>query len=269
MKVTLITRIKSINKQDDIDDFKSWFDVFLKNEQITQIYIISDQLSKDNLKLNHNKVEFIIPGMDPTSPTSINLAIERLSEDKVDAFIVASQEVKINENNIKKLILEIENNKNPLVVGYKFEIKDKKLKNELQNYYKNKDLIAYRVPWNTCAIWNYELFYNYVKKFDEITDKNLFSPLCVCVDNICRQVDHKGMEDGLAIAKASSQNDSKIHFKLLNKKPLLWEIKKNYNKIQRHREKLARKDTVLRNFMAVRDYSVENLLKAEKKDKEK
>lgn len=150
-----------------------------------------------------------------------------------------------------------ENEKTLLVAGYKFEIKnDNQLENELEAYYHNKNLIAYQVPWNTCAIWNYKLFKKYVGKFDEITNTNPYNKVNVCIDGVCKQTDHKGMEDGLALAKAVSKKGEKIYYKLLDK-TIPWEI--NLARKYEHREKLARKDIVMRNFMGVRDYSVEDL----------
>ena len=149
------------------------------------------------------------------------------------------------------------------MVGYKFKITNDFLNNDLISYYSNNNLVAYKVPWNTCALWNYKLFNRYVIKFDEITAENPFNQICVSLEGKCNLTSHVGMEDGLAIAKAVSKNP-KIKFKLLTKK-LNWEIDSDNDKVKRHRQKLARKDIVLRNFMAVRNYSVEDLLSAEMK----
>ena len=65
------------------------------------------------------------------------------------------------------------------------------------------------------------------------------------------------MEDGLAIAKARSKNN-KLDYLLIDKK-LEWAVN---NKLD-HRKKLARKDVFMRNFMALRNYSVKDLRSAE------
>ena len=191
----------------------------------------------------------------------MNLAIEKIAPE-TDYFIIASKEIKIEEKDIDELKNEIKANDNFLVVGYKFRIKDNdKLDKELQNYYKDKSLVAYRVPWNTCAIWRYKTFKDYVGKFDSITHNANKDKIWVCIDNVCRQTDHKGMEDGLAIAKASANRREEIKFKLL-KKRLTWDLGDDYNICLEHRRKLARKDVVMRDFMAIRNYSEKDLEKA-------
>lgn len=255
-KIALITRIKSEDEKKE--EFQKWLEIFIVNQQITKIYIISDELNK----IDYDKKVKFIKVNNPTSSISMNSAIAIFSKN-ISFFIVASREVK--EIKVEELVLAMKHDNQCLVTGYKFHLKNKKLNHELQIYYKNEDFIAYQVPWNTCAIWNYELFKNYVKKFDKLTDENPFDQICVCIDKICRPTDHKGMEDGLAIAKAASQENSHITFRLLDHDTLLWDIKNDYNSVKKHREKLARKDTVLRDFMAVRDYSVENLMKAKDK----
>ncbi len=264
MKTALITRIKSL-KEDEIRDFEDWLNVFNSDKRIANIYIISlrdEEIEK--LSINRDKIKSIVSD-EPTSPTSINLAISELKND-IDYFIVASKEVGVTEKKLDNLITEIENSKKYklLVTGYKFKIVDKngkldkKLNNELQDYYKNDDLIAYKVPWNTCAIWNRKLFKK-VEKFDEITAKNPFPDVYVCIDNVCSLTPHQGMEDGLAIAEAVNKNKN-LKFKLLDDY-LSWEV--NVGKEENHREKLARKETVLRNFMRVRNYYVDDLKAAE------
>ncbi|HDZ86765.1 MAG TPA: hypothetical protein ENH57_03625 [Actinobacteria bacterium] len=270
MKVALITRIKEIIEQKEIDKFSKRLSVFQENKHILKIYIISDQLSISKLPdLENEKIEFIPcdDQIDPTSPTSLNLAIKKLSKNKIDAFIVASRQFRIETNNLDELITKCENDKKLLVAGYKFKIEFNdqkpndepraiKLNNELQSYYQDKTLIAYQAPWNTCAIWNYELFKEYIKKFDGITKNKSGRELCVRIDNVCRPTAHKGMEDGLAIAKATKK-DSNIKFKLFESK-LIWEIEKS--KIFNHRLKLARKEIVMRNFMKEKGYSEKTLL---------
>jgi len=267
-KVVFITRTKDKKDLDSPDLEKLILGVF--GSGIINRYAVSN-FSDPNYEISSKNVSVdvsVIKDDDPASPTSLNTALKKIEEDKVepDAFLVCSKEVKLKKNDIKKLKRVMEKNLNTLfVVGYKFRITDKQLNKELKDYYNNKNLIAYRVPWNTCAIWNYKLFKKYVIKFDEITNKNPFDPVRVCIDNVCSQTDHRGMEDGLAIAKAASEKQEKIYFKLL-KKRLPWKIKSGHNERRRHREKLARKDTVLRNFMEVRGYLAKGLEDAEKKN---
>lgn len=257
MEITFITRTKS----DEYDKCFDWIKTFTDNKVISNFIIISN-CKKDN-SVFKGKIIYNCYDENPNSATSLNLGIIKMKEiyehnvsDEI-YFIIASKEVDLKNSNINELLDEIAPDGNLLVTGYKFKIKkDKRLNQELEDYYNNKKFIAYQVPWNTCAIWNYKLFKEYVKEFDDITYKNPFKPVCVCIDNVCSQTDHRGMEDGLAIAKASSQKQEKIYYKLLDKK-LPREVKSSDE--QRHREKLARKEIVLRNFMEVRNYSVEDL----------
>ena len=266
----LITRFEPKNKnEEDFTQFNSWLSN-INSKRIEEILIICNDDDKKKIKnlkyYDKNKMKFITH-CKPTSPTAMNIAIKKLSK-KTQFFIIASKEiVNIEEKVIEKLILEIDGNRKLLVVGYKFEIKnDSRLNKELQDYYKNQDLIAYKVPWNTCAIWSRELFDKHVLEFDRITSNSPFCDICVCINNVCSKTPHEGMEDGLAIAKASSETKGEICYKLLNKeKALSWKVDVNdYNKKLKHRQKLARKDTVLRNFMAVRGYSVEDLKNAKR-----
>lgn len=258
MNIAFITRTKGKEDLDHPDLKNIVKEVFASG--IKHIYIVSN-FDKKVHKIDSIGIQ-IVKDKNPTSPVSINTVLEKIKNNKesLDAFLVSSKEIGLNRADIKKLIKEIEKDKNLLVAGFKFTITDKNLNKELQEYYSNKDLIAYQVPWNTCAIWNYKLFDQYIGKFDEITDKNPFPSILVCIDNICTQTDHKGMEDGLAIAKALSiKEKSALHFKLLNENPLPWKIDSNYDKRLKHKKKLARKDRVMRNFIELRGYKIENL----------
>ena len=146
----------------------------------------------------------------------------------------------------------MEANPKLLVVGYCFKTKNKFLNNIIQKNYSDKNNLAYRVPWNTCCIWNLNLFKKYIVNFDEITNAEIKCNLEITYKGNVLKTEYKGMEDGLAIAKAASMYS--IKFKLLDKK-LNW--KTNDEK------KLLRKDIVLRTFMTIRGYSVKDLLSAE------
>lgn len=228
-------------------------------------YVIAN-FKKSECSVGNKKVHVIKDG-DPTGPTSINTIFSKKLPEELFAFLVCSQEVYLGKRDIEEtLVKEIGSNKNLLIVGYKFHIVNKagrinkRLDDELQNYYKNKELLAYQVPWNTCAIWGYDLFTKYVGKFDEITARNPFNPIGVSIDGVCSQTKHQGMEDGLAIAEAVVRSKKTIKYALLDNY-LRWEVDRD--RVKDHREKLARKDTVLRNFMAVRNYSPKDLRNAE------
>lgn len=249
MKAVLITRIQSQKGLKDPNLMNLIHEAFISG--IKDIYIVSN-FSKKNYKINSISVN-ILQNEKPTSPISINTVLEeiKMTAKIPDAFIVASKEVALIKAGIIQLIEEIKRDKNLLVVGYKFKTKDKDLNNILQQSYENKNLIAFSVPWNTCAVWNYQLFDKYVSKFDEITEVNTFSPIKIGLHN---KIPHKGMEDGLAIAKAVSNKKIEVHFKLISEF-LLWKIQNN----QKQNEKLARKEKVLTDFIKLRNYSLEKL----------
>lgn len=269
-KIILATRTK---KENFVDCKKKLEKLFNKNntiETIEKIYIICDS-EEDSFNIGNIKCNVLF-NREPIGPTAFNSVIDELNKEKEDTkknyhLLTYSKEVGLKQTDIKMLITEINSNSDLLVVGYKFEITDEKLNNELEGYYHNKNLIAYRIPWNTCAIWNFNLFNKYVSKFDEITAINPFNPIEVSIDGICSQTDHRGMEDGLAIAEAVSKSNKKIKYKLLKRPLLNWEVNSSDGEIKRHGQKLARKETVLRNFMAVRNYSVKDLENAEIKQK--
>jgi len=258
--VIFITRVKG-TKDLDRDKLLKRLIENVYEYGITNIYVInSDKDTKG--KIGKISVEFVYNNK-PTGPISINTVLRKI-KNKPKAFLVCSKEVGLEIDNIETLVREIRT-ENLLVVGYKFMIKNRKLNDELQDFYENDQLIAYKVPWNTCAIWNYKLFADSVGKFDEITVRNPSGQLGVTVDGEGFQTDHRGMEDGLAIAEASSKKKRKrIYFKLLDDY-LFWKVESDYDKRLDHRKKLARKDTVMRNFMGVKNYSVEDLEKSEMK----
>ncbi len=255
--VALITRIKA-NDNKEIYRFKEWLNVFIRNNTIKEIYILCDEVEKYKSILNNKKVAYLLSDS-PTSPTAANQAIDEISK-SIDFFIIASKEIYIENQSINDLISELEKNSNLLVAGYKFKLDDFELNNELENYYSDEKSIAYKVPWNTFAIWNRNLFNRFVKEFDRITDNMENNKLIVWIDSEAQKVDRRGMEDGLAIAKSVSKN-IKVKYRLM-RKTLNWNISKKHDKVKQHREKLARKDKVLRYFMKKKGYDVEALRKS-------
>ncbi|HUD20338.1 MAG TPA: hypothetical protein VMR81_07890 [Patescibacteria group bacterium] len=255
IKTAFITRTKSINDFKE-RDFKRLIKA-VRDSGIKNRYVLSD-IDKDNYLVPDTDLTVtVIKDKNPTSAISLNKALQRIREDDVNpkAFLISSQEVILTDDHINRLIKVLNDDPTLLVAGYKFTIKDEELNSELQWYYARKKLIAFKVPWNTCALWNYKLFDKYVEEFDEITTKNPFNPVCVCIDNVCSQTEHVGMEDGLAIAKALTQNE-RLKYKLISADPpLCWKV--NVDRINEHRKKLARKDTVMRDFMEVKKYSID------------
>lgn len=255
MKTIFITRTKSEKDLKDSDLCRLVEEVF--SSGINELYVISD-FDALEYKIGSRFVR-VVKDEEPTSPVSINSVLNLIKKEKKEpgAFLICSKEVALKRKDIKELNKIVNKNiSNLLVVGYKFEIANNdRLKKELEEYYA-KDLIAYQVPWNTCAIWNYGLFDKFVHEFDAITNKKPFNKICVYIDNICSETDQKGMEDGLAIAKAISQKKEGIYCKLLNKK-LPWRI--DLLKKRDHQEKLARKEIVMERFIKEKGYSLKDL----------
>lgn len=269
MNIALISRDSGKKDKDEIsDELKKQLDELTRriNGHSIKAYVVT-KFEGENKEI---KTKFI-KSNNPISPVAINLALERIkreNEFKPDAFFVWSREVCIESGDVNELADELNKNNNLLVAGYKFKhIGNEKVNGKLEEYYANKNLIAYRVPWNTCAMWNYELFDKYIGKFDEITLGDYpFQNISVIVDGEIKTTEHKGMEDGLAIAQAVSnpKDGSKdIKFKLV-KKTLNWYIRDG--KTENHLKKLARKEMVMRDFMAMRNYSIEDLERAEMMD---
>lgn len=257
MNIALISR--DIGEKEISKELRKQIDnliVRLNNYNI-KAYIVAKFEKEDG------KIKFI-KSSDPANSVSMNLAldyIKRRGDFSPEAFFIWSKEVCFESGDVDRLANEIKNNKNLLVVGYKFKHTDGDANKVLNGNYEKKDLIAYRVPWNTCAMWNYELFSKYVGKFDEITLGNYpFQNIPVIVNETIKTTEHKGMEDGLAIAQAASKSKD-IKFKLIEGMKLNWDIRDG--KTEQHFKKLARKESVMRNFMAMRNYSVEDLKNAE------
>lgn len=277
MTIIFITRTKS--KEDfNTDEFIDLISK-LANSGIKKIYAVSN-FEYDNYKptgLNPKIAKLVeitvVKDDNPISPVALNSALERMRKDNLfpDALLIASKEVFITQEDVQELANNLEGNEDLLVVGYRLKINKKnqslykELNKELNSFYSNKLLIANRVPWNTCAIWRYQWFDRYVKEFDKITKENPFDSVHVCIDNACYDTPHEGMEDGLAIAKAVSEawsrDKKKLYFKLIRKNPLPWSVKTK--KMMEHRKKLARKNKVLRDFMAVKEFKEEDLLAAD------
>lgn len=215
--------------------------------------IISDVLSLSPESTVHGKKLINIYDDNPTSPVGINRALAYIRTSTY--FFTFSKEVELEQKHVETLVKELRF-PNMLVVGYRFTIPtSKELDQELQAYYANEDLLAYRVPWNTCALWNSRLFIDNIGEFDNIADGD--EPLKIGGYTTKR----KGMEDGLAIAKAVSSNPT-LKYELLSTDPRPWNV--DPSKERSHREKLARKDVVLRGFMSERGYSPERLVDAQK-----
>lgn len=258
MNITFITRTKDAEYEKCLE----WFKKFTQSDVIDNFIIISN-LRKIDSDINGKKL-FNIYDKNPTSAESLNSAIQKLKEiylnnkPEKNYFIVASKEVELQPKNIDVLIKNIDSNKNILVVGYK--LKDNILSDKEYNTFSNQNGIAYQVPWNTCAIWNYNLFIKYIEKFDEICSDNQRGGLLVKVNGCIVETEYEGMEDGLAILKALNKNKD-LKFILLEDE-LFWNIRGDELRILKHKLKMARKNIVLSTFMNIKGYSIDKLREA-------
>lgn len=240
---------------------------FRESNLIKKIYIICDDKNKKGFRIGIIECEVIFDNdKKPTRPTSFNLVIEELNKDKNKKnkyhLLTYSKEVDLRKENIEKMIKEIENDKDHLiVVGYR--LRDNVLSPEEQSSYK--DTIAYKVPWNTCALWNKKFVYgNETEKlrFDKICDKNNLGNLEVTVYDHQVITKYEGMEDGLAIAELITRNEG-LKYELIGDNYLSWWIDIDENRKFKQKVKMARKSIVLATFMNIKGYSINKLMEAE------
>lgn len=256
--VILITRVATEDDlaRGDLVELLSEAKSFGIDEQDMYVVLKAREAKNSQHKVGDMKV-WTIHDDDPTGPTSMNSTLSFLrekSKSKPSALLIASSEVRLRSKDIKRLedelfIKESDDN-NILIVGYKFNHVDGTLDKCLQDCYK-KQLAAYVIPWNTCALWNFSLFDKYVQEFDDVT-----RGVGLVVQTTMGETPLKGMEDGLAIAKGVSRG--RLHYKLLDS-DIIWDVKRDNND---HLRKLTRKDMVLLHFMTTRGYSVADLIKA-------
>ncbi len=272
-KIVIATRTKK-------DGYKKCVEILenlSKTDSVSKSYIIcnlgNEEAKKENKKYK-NKIE-VIPDSNPISMTAFNLVIKRLNDElKKDKegnkyhLLTFSKEVDLQEENIERMIKEIEKERKTVVVGYR--LKDNMLsKEEYRQFAGGSDSdnygIAYQVPWNTCALWNQEFIYNEGKNkliFDKICEgkKNSLGPLYVKVNGVLVETEFKGMEDGLAIAGLVSE-DENLRFKLIDDN-LPWKIDEDFKMVMKYKIKMARKNIVLSTFMNIKGYSIDKLMKA-------
>lgn len=172
------------------------------------------------------------------------------------------------------MVQEIHKNRQSklIAVGFKFQddVTGHKEYDEYANNTNGNTGIAYKVPWNTCALWNKKFVYGEgvrKLKFDEICENNQLGYLNVKVHNTLMQTEYKGMEDGFAIAELISNNKDEVKYtyKLFDKY-LFWRLPKKNERVLKHKIKLARKNIVLSTFVNIKGYSIDKLREAAIKD---
>ncbi len=277
-KIAIATRTYNDGYEECVKKLKELFKInsISKDYIISKGYIICDlddkKLEEENKK-EDSKIKVIFDKK-PTRATAFNLVIKKLNdeldkdENKGNKYhlLTFSKEVELREENIERMIEEIEKKKELIVVGYR--LMDNVLSEEecgqFANGNKNDNYgIAYQVPWNTCALWNKEFVYGENERrliFDEICEKNQLGHLYVKVNDALIETEFEGMEDGLAIAALVSNNEN-LKFKLIDER-LPWRIEGDYKRIMKHKIKMARKNIVLSAFMNIKGYSIDKLREA-------
>jgi len=262
-KIILATRAKANSYDACLWELKKRFNNNFG--KISKIYIVCDA-NKNITEINGIPAEVIF-NKRSIKACAFNSVIDRLNEENDKRFhlLTFSIEVDLKSENIEKMISEINQDKeNTIAAGYR--LKDNILGETEANIYANGDLmgedigIAYKVPWNTCGLWNKKFVYGTGKQrlwFDEIceSENNQFGALSI--KGFQDKTEYEGMEDGLAIAKLIYDN-SNLKCKLI-KNPLLWTISGDDERKLKHRLKLARKNIVLSAFINIKGYSIEKL----------
>jgi hypothetical protein len=270
-KIILATRIKSDSYEDCVEAIKKYFNGNF--HRIAKIFVLCD-LNKENFKIEGVPVEIIFD-KNPIKACAFNSVLSRLCTENAARYhlLTFSKEVNLKNENIERMINEINQDcENIIVAGYR--LKDDVLKKEEANIYAGGDLqgedvgIAYKIPWNTCALWNKKFVYGSGKErlqFDKIceSENNQFEGLYVKVMGSFQvKTQYEGMEDGLAIAKLVNDNPTlNLKCKLI-KEPLDWIIEENDARRLNHRLKMARKNIVLSTFINIKGYSMERFKKA-------
>jgi len=162
------------------------------------------------------------------------------TENKPDYILIASPEVELEKKHVDEMSKILSKNEKLLVVGYALKAFGK-------GHIKTKNgSNALKVPWNTCAMWNAELFYKNVGAFNII---------CDC-SNFLGKDEHKkalhGMEDALAIALAKIKNPS-LKIKLLWENNPKWNV--DISEKEEQTDKMERKSKVYKKYIKLFEIS--------------
>lgn len=242
-KIILITR--TWNKK-EIKEFiekihtKLYKIIVLVNSEKESDYYTQTLLSRCN-NACYDKLEIIHVKPWGVASGAFNIGLTRAFNCKPDYILIASPEVRLKEDHVKKMSDILTGEPNMLVIGYALKANLKKLTNiERGHSFKKNTSDALRVPWNTCAMWKADLFLKYVGTFHIICD-------CSKYLGKDRKIELRGMEDALAIALAQKK-DSTIKIGLI-KDHLEWIVKKE--KITEHKKKMIRKRLVYQKYKQI------------------
>jgi len=184
------------------------------------------------------KIIDVKPWGDASGALNVGLNTAFTEGKKPEKILIASKEVDFKKDHIKKMSTILNNNQNLLVVGLALKANLNDLL-ELEKGHSSDFYIsdALRVPWNTCAMWDADLFFNNIKSFQNICD---YPEILGVKNNIKLQ----GMEDALAIALAI-RNNPKLKVGLIHEDNTSnW----NINNKRKHIEKMRRKSLVYEKY---------------------
>ncbi|MBU0598080.1 hypothetical protein KKF61_03735 [Patescibacteria group bacterium] len=190
----------------------------------------------------------------------LNIGFTEAIKRKADFILAISPEVnQLKKEHIDEMEKELnKDTENNLVIGYSLKSewpkkrkwpkdcrnKDFFKKDFIKGHSSNSSEFAYRIPWNTCALWNAKLFRKYVITFNTICDVNEFDEIPVKIGKCYYCTPVEGMEDGLAIMQAYERNCKLKCF--LIKRPQVWDkMEFDEHKLLGDQKKLSRKQKVL------------------------
>ena len=162
-------------------------------------------------------------------------------EEELEQILIASPEVELYEDNITKMSNVLSSNKKMLVVGYALSAHLENLEEWQKGHsLKEDESDALKVPWNTCAMWDADLF---------LKNIGTFNIICDCPEFLREKegIKLQGMEDALAIALAI-KNNPELKVGLI-KDFLKWHV--DPKKIKKHIEKMKRKCLVYERYKEI------------------
>ena len=176
---------------------------------------------------------------------ALNIGLTRAFEYKPDQILIVSKEVRLSADEINNMSQKLLDDDTRLVVGYALKAYSEKgenfddLSGTEKGHYRESSSFVFKTPWNTCAVWNADLFRKYVRSFNIICDSSWY------LDEAKGEL--QGMEDALAMALAVKE---KKFFKIgLFWQPLNWRVKDK----KKHKEKMIRKVNVYKKYSEMFD----------------
>ncbi|MBZ9572082.1 hypothetical protein KJA15_02025 [Patescibacteria group bacterium] len=227
--------------------------VLVNFEEETDYYTQTLLRGFDDIIFNKIEIYHVKPWGVASGALNIGLTKAFNHKEKPDHILIASSEVSLDESNVKIMSQELSKNSNMLVVGYalkaytddNYKFKGCEKGHILENNYE-----VYKTPWNTCAMWDAELFRKYVGAFNVICDcPKYLGKKKIKLNGKEEKIELRGIEDALAMTSAQKV-DSNLKIGII-KKALPWKVKKE--KIKDHKIKMKRKCAVYEKYKKIFD----------------